>query len=122
VTAKIVTDLAGWTGGTMSDWQLFLVAMMLGGLAVASFLTGRRAGDLDRMGLMASIQTVKQEVALDYERLRLQSMRMAWVALPVEARREYVALYGRPKWAGKCLTDDPLDGVPPVHQVRGRGP
>jgi len=80
---------------------LFLLAIVL-----TAFLVGRQSNNLARMELTAAVSVAKQDVGWTYERYRLEAMRMEWLSLPVEARREYLRTWGRPTWAKASRTEE----------------
>ena len=104
----------------MPDMYLILVGMVLGGMTIAAYGAGKGTHNLARMEITAAVQTAKQEVGWQYQRYRIESLRMDWCSLSVDARREYMRLYGRPKWADRLNVDDPMGDVPKVHHVRSR--
>lgn len=112
------TALAG--GFRLIDLAPVLLALLILGLGVTAYMTGRKSHSLARMEVTAAVQVAKQEVGWQYERYRIQALRMDWVALEPSARKEYVRTWGRPSWAGTAPDPDPLEGVPKVHRVRGR--
>lgn len=99
------------------DFYQVLVGMLVGGMTIGAFAFGKGAGSLARMEISAAVNVAKQEVGWEYQRYRIQALRMDWVALPIEARKEYVRVYGRPQWAARVTEDDPLEGVPHVLHV-----
>ena len=77
----------------------FMVAMGLVCLVLVSFLMGRQSHRLHQMELTAAISIAKHDIGWTFERFRIQTMRMEWVALPPQIRKEYIRMYGRPTWA-----------------------
>jgi hypothetical protein len=105
----------------MPDGTMVLAGILLGALAVAAFLAGRSSNRLAWMELSAAINVAKQEVGWEYQRYRIQALRMDWMALDPVARQEYVRRWGRPKWAGTAKSE-PLEGVTAVRSIRGPVP
>ena len=103
----------------MTDWYPVLVGLVIGAMTMAAFLAGKGSGNLARMEVTAAVQVAKQEVGWEYQRYRIEAMRMDWVNLSPEARKEYVRTWARPKWASDAVDRDPMLGVPKVHMVRG---
>jgi hypothetical protein len=83
----------------MYDTMNFMVALGLVCLVLVSYLMGRQSHRLHLMEMTAAIGIAKQDVSWQYERYRLEALRMDWVALAPEIRKEYVRTWGRPKWA-----------------------
>ena len=77
----------------------FMVALGLVCLVLVSYLMGRQSHRLHLMELTAAISIAKQDVSWEYQRFRVESMRMCWVALSPPARKEYCHTWSRPKWA-----------------------
>lgn len=77
----------------------FLAALGLVCLVLVAFLMGRQSHKLHLSELTAAISIAKQDIGWTYERYRLQVMRMDWVSLPPEIRKEYIRMFGRPAWA-----------------------
>lgn len=97
-----------------------LSAAALLAIIVLAFRLGRQSNALAAMEVKAAAQVVKQEVGWEFQRYRIESLRMDWVALDPSARKEYTRTWPRPKWATTAGTKDPLEGIAPVHVVRGR--
>ena len=100
------------------DSMNFLVALGLVCLVLVSFLMGRQSHRLHQMELTALISIARQDVSWQYERYRLDTMRMEWVALSPQARKEYVRTWSRPKWA-TTKDHDTLEGVATVRTIGG---
>ena len=100
------------------DVFVLVLAFVVGTVFVGAYMAGRNTSNLARMEVTAAIQTAKQEVGWTYERYRIEALRMDWVALMPEARREYVHTWGRPRWAlpARAGPRDPDD----LAEVRGR--
>jgi hypothetical protein len=81
-----------------ADTMDFLVAAGLLGLLLSSFLMGRQSHRLHLAEMTAAIAIAKQDIGWQFERYRLEVMRMEWIALPIETRKEYVRTWGRPTW------------------------
>lgn len=103
----------------MTDLAWFIIALVGGATFAGAYTFGRQASSLARMELVAAVQVAKQEVGWEYQRYRIEALRMDWVALDVAARKEYVRQWGRPRWAGSEDSPDPLEGVAVVRSIRG---
>jgi len=78
----------------------FVIALLI--MAVVIFIAwvaGSSKGNLSRMEVVAAVHTAKTEVGWTYERYRLESLRIDYMALSPQARQEYVRMWGRPLWA-----------------------
>jgi len=100
----------------MPDSLVWYLVAVLATVAFSFFMAGRQTTTLARMEIQAAVNVAKQEVGWEYQRLRLQSMRMDWVRLPVEARKEYERRWGNPTWSKESSQPDPVTDVP---RVRG---
>ena len=76
-----------------------LSALFLVAIVVVAFRLGRQSNTLARMEITAATQVAKQEVGWEYQRYRIEALRMDWVALSPQARKEYCHTWSRPKWA-----------------------
>ena len=66
---------------------------------VMAWLLGRQTSNLGLMAQTAAATTASREVGWTYERYRLESLRIEWMALPEDARASYCRTWGTPKWA-----------------------
>jgi len=97
------------------SWLIGL--FMIGMVVVLAWILGNSHGHLARMELVAAVHTAKTEVGWTYERYRLESLRMDWLALAPQARAEYSRSWGRPRWA--FPSKDGHDPMGEVAKVRG---
>jgi hypothetical protein len=95
------------------DNNLVLVSIVLGAFDLGAVGMGRTGRALDRMEIAAAANVAKQETTWQWEKYRIETLRMQWLTMPIEARREYARRYGAPRWAGEAKVD-PLEGVPKV--------
>jgi len=102
----------------MIDPSTMLLGMLIGALGFSAYMAGRRSHNLARMEIAAAVGTAKQEVGWTYERYRLESLRMDWVALPSSARAEYRRSWGEPTWSRPSTQK--ADPMADVAKVRGR--
>jgi hypothetical protein len=93
----------------MFDLVNFLLALGLVCLFLGAFALGRQTTNLHRMEIAAAVSVAKSEVGWTYERYRIESLRMDWVAMTVEARKEYVRTWDRPAWAKQSTGKAHLD-------------
>ena len=95
---------------------------MIIALGVAGYLAGRTSGhgvkSMAIMEMNAAARTAKLEADHTYERYRIATVRMEWVGMAVEAKKEYVRLWGRPSWAHPSRAREQL--LEAVSEVRGR--
>ena len=84
----------------LENVENFLLALGLVCLVLGAFVMGRQTMNLHRMEIAAAVSVAKQEVGWNYERYRIEALRIDWMALPIETRKEYVRQWGRPTWAG----------------------
>lgn len=103
-----------------ADMYLMVLGIVIGAMTLIAYGAGKGTHNLARMEITAAVNTAKQEVGWEYQRYRIESMRMDWCNMSVDGRREYMRLYGRPKWADSVNIEDPLKDIPKVHMVRGR--
>lgn len=94
--------------------DIWIAMAIVLGMVVLAFIAGSSRGNLSRMEVVAAVHTAKQEVGWTFERYRIESLRMQWMALPLEARREYLQTWGRPTWS--------KDSKGPVLQYLGKHP
>lgn len=99
------------------DYNLVIASVILVGLAIGVIGMGRSSNRLARMEIAAMVNVAKQEVGWEYERYRIEWLRMTWLTMPLEARREYTRRFGAPRWAGD-FKEDPLAGIDKVRIVR----
>ena len=97
----------------------FLVALGLVCLVLVSYLMGRQSHRLHLMEMTAAISIAKQDVSWEFQRYRIESLRMCWVALSPQARKEYTRTWSRPKWARTTKDHDTLEGVATVRTIGG---
>ena len=81
------------------DTVYILVLLIMAVVILIAWIAGSSTGNTSRMELVAAVQTARSEVGWTYERYRLESLRIDWLALTPQARQEYVRSWGRPKWA-----------------------
>ena len=94
----------------------FLIALVIMGIVIfIAWIAGSSKGNLSRMEVVAAVHTAKTEVGWTYERYRIESLRMEWCAMPLEAKREYIRSWGHPVWVkpSKGPLVEYLDKVPP---------
>lgn len=94
-----------------------VAGLLFGGMLVSMYMAGRNSGNLARMELTACLQVAKTEVGWQYERFRLQTLRMDWLALSSQSRQEYVRRWGHPSWSHASSSNPPPADVA---VVRGR--
>ncbi|GAG55884.1 unnamed protein product [marine sediment metagenome] len=97
--------------------QMLVIFLVSFTIALAAYLAGRNSHNLARMEVTAAVQVAKQEVGWEYQRYRIESLRMDWLALKHQSRQEYVQRWGRPLWAKD--RGDPTDHRD-VRLARGR--
>jgi hypothetical protein len=73
---------------------------------IAAVIFGRGSQNLSRMEIVAAVTTAKREVGWTYEKYRIEALRMEWMALAPEVRKEYIRAYGRPKWTTPVMVTD----------------
>ena len=66
---------------------------------VMAWLLGRQTTHLNRMEQTAAVTVASREVSWTYEKHRLESLRIDWMALTDDARASYCRSWGTPKWA-----------------------
>jgi len=79
------------------DW--WIAVLIMGLVIVTAWIAGSSKGHLSRMEDVACVHTARTEVSWSYERYRLESLRIDFMALSPQSRQEYVRMWGRPKWA-----------------------
>jgi len=82
------------TGDTVYIFVLLIMAVVI----FIAWLAGSSTGNLSRAEVAAAVHTAKTEVGWTYERYRIESLRMEWCAMPLEAKREYIRSWGHPVW------------------------
>jgi len=88
-----------------------LAGLILGAILVGMYGAGRHTGNLARMEMTAAIQTAKTEIGWQYERFRLQTLRMDWLNMDTQARLEYIRRWGTPSWAHASVKSEPPGDV-----------
>ena len=80
------------------DSEFMIVLAIMFGVVLIAWIAGSSKGNLSRMEVVAAVHTAKTEVGWTYERYRIESLRMEWCAMPLEAKREYIRSWGHPVW------------------------
>lgn len=84
----------------MASENDFIIALVIMGIVIlGAWLAGSSKGNHSRLELVAAVHTARSEVGWTYERYRLESLRIDFMALSPQSRQEYVRMWGRPKWA-----------------------
>ena len=103
----------------MNDVEIVVMGLM-GLFVVLAWVLGRQSGNLARCEITAAVQVAKQEVGWEYQRYRIEALRMDWVALSPQARKEYCHTWSRPKWATTPKVLDEMGNVKMVTTIGGR--
>jgi len=92
------------TGDTVYIFVLLIMAVVV----FIAWVAGSSTGHMSSRELVAAVHTARSEVGWTFERFRIESLRIDWLALTPQARQEYVRSWGRPTWAmpSRGLVDD----------------
>jgi len=84
----------------MASENDFLIALVIMGVVILiAWVAGSSKGNLSRMEVVAAVHTAKTEVGWTYEHYRIETLRMQWMTMPLEGKREYIRSWGHPTWS-----------------------